>query len=249
MKNPRASILLPTYRRPVLIQRALASIYEQDFEDWELIVIENGSTPVIHEQYMDEVVAKLPKDLKITWLTAPWASLPRALNLGFEKSKGQYISVQEDDDEWFPAFLDSMHDHMNNHFCGMAYCRQMEIENGKPVTKGTPIPPRFNPQALLRGDWIGFPTVMFRREALESIGGFNELAGPATGWISWCSIMRSWLICDVRKILAIHHWHTDEKDEEVANYCIADTSLHYTILQRRMLARGEFGPWDSGQRT
>jgi len=254
MQKPKVSILMPTYHRPMLIKRALQSIYKQDFQDWELIIIENGSTPEIHEQYADEVVATLPKDLRIVWLTAELQELtksqrfPRALNMGFEKSQGKYIAVLEDDDEWKPKFLSTLSRHLDSHFCGMVYAFQIEIEDGRPTIKGTPIPEgQFERLRLLAGNWIGFPMVMMRREALELIGGFYEAAGPALDWITWCSISRSWQICAIRKILVVHHWHGKKGAAE--HLCLTDAvrDIRYTILQRRMLARGEFGPLPRAQ--
>jgi len=244
MKSPKVTILLPTYRRPQLIQRALASIYGQDFKHWELIVIENGSTPEIREQYAQGVVANLPEECAITWITVPWASLPDALNLGFERSRGKYIAVQEDDDEWLVRFLGILSSHMDNCTCGLAYVPQIEVENSRAVEKFTHIPDHFDRNQLLIGNYISFPMGMMRREALESIDGFHPDAGPATDWITWCLISKDWPICYIDEMLAIHHWH---KDENALNYCLVEpgdspSSLRYSLLQRRMLLRGDFGP-------
>lgn len=250
MKVPKVSILLPTYRRPQLIKRALSSVYGQDFKDWELIVVENGSTPEIQKQYFQEVVSNLPEEYEITWLTVPWASLPDALNLGLERATGKYIAIQEDDDEWMTRFLSVLTSHMDDCTCGMAYVRQIEIEKGRPTRRFTAMPDHFDRDQLLVGNYISLPTAMVRREVLEAINGFHPDAGPATDWITWCLIAKDWKACYLDEALLMHHWH---EDPNAPNYCLVEpgntpSSIRHTLLQRKMLARGDFGPWPTEQR-
>jgi len=247
MKGSKVSILLPTYRRPGLIRRALSSIYLQSLEDWELVVVENGSTPEIQEQYFQDVVSNLPEQYEITWLTVPWASLPDALNLALERATGKYIAIQEDDDEWLADFLSTVVDHMDDCTCGMAYVHQFEVKAGKPVRILNRLPEKFDKDQLLVASYISFPNRLIRREALEKIGGFHPDGGSATDWITSCLVSKDWPICQLDETLVVHHWH---EDENAPNYCLVEpgwtaSSVRYTLLQRKMLARGDFGPWPS----
>jgi len=236
----KVTILLPTYKRPILIRRSLDSIFNQTLEDWELIVIENGSNEEMHESY--QMVIDDLKDMHdVSWLTFDWASLPRALNEGLERAKGEYLSVMEDDDEWEPQFLEKMGSHLDNCTCGMVYCKQLELDpSGSRITAGIAIPKRFGIAELIKNNFIGLPMCMYRTSILQKIG-FDEKAGIATDWIAHCMIYRYAEIHALNHTLVTHYWHPEG---DTPNYCITekDETRRYTMLHRKYLAEGKFDP-------
>lgn len=96
MKDPAISIVLPTYNRPAFLPRMLDSVLEQSFGDFELILINNGST--------DEETDKLcrsyeERDDRVRYFTLDDNQGPaRARNLGIEESQGKYLIHLDDDD-------------------------------------------------------------------------------------------------------------------------------------------------------
>ena len=236
----KVTVLLPTYKRPILIRRSLDSIFNQAFDDYELIVIENGSDEEMHERYQP-VIDDLSEMDGVTWLTFDWASLPKALNEGLQRAKGEYLSIMEDDDEWHPDFLEKMSKHLDNCTCGMVYCRQIELDpNGQTITAGIAIPKRFTPTELFQANFIGLPMAMYRTKALKRINGFDEQAGPATDWITHCFIYAHYDIHMLQHVLVTHYWQP--KDAETPNYCLTKDDTKYTALQRRYLYEGRFDP-------
>ena len=156
------------------------------------------------------------------------------------------MAVLTDDDLWKPQFLGTLYEHMKDHYCGLTYAHRIEIEEGSPVAKAPPLPKGYDLRWLLTENWMCLSMGMMRREALRGFGGFGEDWGPVTAWITWCSMARTWLICDIGASLVVHHWHV-EGEENAPNYSQVDKSLRHFMLQRRMLARGEFGPWPQPQ--
>lgn len=234
---PKVSVLLPTYRRPILIRRALASLWEQTTDDYELIVIENGSDEAMEKRY--DPVKKMVEDRGHKWLRCnDFASLPHALNVGFAESSGKYISVLEDDDEWRPRFLEVLSGHMDYCSCVMVFSKQAEMDaQGNRGTFGTPIPKHFSVETVLKANFIGFPMAMYRREILKKMGGFDEKAGAGTDWITHCTVSAHGQIHMVDDELVVHHWH----DAETKNYCLLEDQLELTLRQRRLWAEGRFG--------
>jgi glycosyltransferase involved in cell wall biosynthesis len=230
----KVSVLLPTYRRPILIRRALASLWEQTMNDYELIVIENGGDEEMEKRY--DSVRKMVEGKGHKWLCRnDFASLPHALNVGFAESSGQYISVLEDDDEWKPRFLEVLSGHMGYCSCAMAFSKQAEINaTGQRGTFGTPIPKHFSAESMLKANFIGFPMAMYRREVIKKMGGFDEKAGAGTDWITHCMASAYGQIHMIDDELVIHHWHGD-------NYCLHEDQLELTLRQRRLWAEGRFG--------
>ena len=237
----KVTILLPTYKRPILIRRSLDSIFNQAFDDYELIVIENGSDEEMHERYQP-VIDDVSEMDGVTWLTFDWASLPKALNEGLQRAKGEYLSIMEDDDEWHPDFLEKMSKHLDNCTCGMVYCRQTELDpNSNSITAGIAVPKRFSIEELIKNNFIGLPMCIYRTSLLKKINGFDEKAGIATDWIAHCMIYAHAEIHALNHNLVTHYWHPEG---DTPNYCITekDETRRYTMLHRKYLAEGKFDP-------
>lgn len=112
MKNPKVSVLLPTYNAANHISKAINSILGQSFTDFELIVINDGST-----DNTGEILNKF-SDPRIIILNQENLGLPRALNNGIAVARGAYLARQDADDislaqrlEKQVAFLDTNPSH------------------------------------------------------------------------------------------------------------------------------------------
>lgn len=97
-KNPKVSILMNTFNRSDLIGRAIKSVKNQTFADWELIIVNDGSTDntanVVREwQKNENRVIYLENKTNL--------GIPRSSNAGLKVAKGSYISILDDDDFWF----------------------------------------------------------------------------------------------------------------------------------------------------
>ena len=96
---PEVSIILPTYNRADALSRAIASVRQQTFTDWELLVIDDGST---------DGTAALVSDIdcRIRLLRQDNSGCYVARNNGLRASRGRYITFLDSDDEWLPHFLE-----------------------------------------------------------------------------------------------------------------------------------------------
>ena len=113
--DPAVSIILPTYNRRQTILRAIDSVLNQTFCDFELHIVDDGST-----DNTGALVAEY-KDKRIHYTYLPVNSgAGVARNRGLELSKAKYIAFQDSDDEWLPNKLE----------------RQMAILTGAPESVG-----------------------------------------------------------------------------------------------------------------
>ena len=97
--SPKISIILPTYNRADVLSRAVDSVRRQTCLDWELIVVDDGST--------DGTGAWLAtlRDERIRVLRQDNAGVYHARNAGLRAARGEYIAFLDSDDEWYPHFL------------------------------------------------------------------------------------------------------------------------------------------------
>lgn len=98
-KTPKISIVLPTYNRSHLIGRAIESVLNQSFGDWELVIIDDAS-----DDETEEVLKRWrARDERITVAINQASNHPdisKTLNYGLKLSKGKYIARLDDDDWW-----------------------------------------------------------------------------------------------------------------------------------------------------
>jgi len=103
ISSPRVSVVIPTYQRPHLIGRAIRSVLNQTYQNFEIIIIDD--TP-------DEATGKVVKDLNDKRIKYIRNKVRRgfvgAKNQGVEESSAdsEYIAFLDDDDEYFPLFLE-----------------------------------------------------------------------------------------------------------------------------------------------
>lgn len=97
--TPVVSIVLPTYNRVELLTKAVNSVIEQSYNDWELIIVDDGSSDGTAER----MKVMQENDNRINYLRISKinnSGIYQYLNIGLEKAKGKYIARIDDDDFW-----------------------------------------------------------------------------------------------------------------------------------------------------
>lgn len=95
--QPLVSIIIPTYNRGHLVERAIRSVRAQTYTNWQLIVIDDGSTDDTRQRLADA------GDIDYHYQTNQGQGAAR--NAGLRHSRGEYIASLDSDDEWYPNFL------------------------------------------------------------------------------------------------------------------------------------------------
>ncbi len=105
-KAPLVSVVIPTYNRSDFVVKAIESVFNQSFSDYELIVVDDGSTDSTKERlnkYGDSIVC----------IHQCNAGVSSARNAGIGISRGEWLAFLDSDDEWKPDYLDKQIKHAN----------------------------------------------------------------------------------------------------------------------------------------
>ena len=94
MNCPSISVIVPTYRREEPLQNTLTHLLQQDYPNFEVLVIDQTPT---HEPQTEAYLEQLASADQIRWLRVNWASLPGARNYGVRQGKGEIILFVDDD--------------------------------------------------------------------------------------------------------------------------------------------------------
>ncbi|MBI4085309.1 MAG: glycosyltransferase [Candidatus Liptonbacteria bacterium] len=171
----KVSILLATYNRAGLIKAAVESVKKQSFQDWEIIVADDGST-----DSTPEVVAGLAKDESRIIYTRSDINqgISKNYNRGLKIAKGEYIAMLDDDDIWSDhdklekqvEFLDK-----NPEYVGCGGGVIVIDENGGEIYKY--LKPETDEEIrkkMLFGNPMANSTTVFRKSAGEKVGWYDE---------------------------------------------------------------------------
>ena len=109
---PRFSIIVPLYNKAPYVRKALDSIVSQTFRDWELIIVDDGSSDgsaAICEEYLSTLytIHRTPLE-NIRLLSQPNSGVAKARNVGVENSSAPFVCFLDADDWWEPTFLEEM---------------------------------------------------------------------------------------------------------------------------------------------
>jgi glycosyltransferase involved in cell wall biosynthesis len=170
---PKVSVVIPVYNGARTVPRALASVFAQLFTDYEVVVVNDGST-----DDTGSVLAGYGDRIHVVRQSN--RGVPAARNAGIHASSGEYLAFLDDDDEWMPemlarcaAVIDEDPD------CVLAYAGALNVDlAGRPMpnqdgqTNGIDSPTMAQ---MLERPWNAVPSrIMVRRAMLEQCGGFDE---------------------------------------------------------------------------
>lgn len=181
-EKPTVSVIIPTYNRAHLVDRAIQSVLNQTYQDFELIVVDDGST-----DSTEEVVRSI-KDPRIRYTRHNQnRGGSAARNSGIKMARGKYIAFQDSDDEWLPEKLDKQMRVFENAPAevGVVYTGFWRIEGEKktyiPSDKITRKEGNIHGQ-LLKGNFVTTQATVVKRECFKKAGMFDEHLPRLQDW-------------------------------------------------------------------
>jgi glycosyltransferase involved in cell wall biosynthesis len=237
-----------TYERPVLLARAIASVQNQTFSDWELIVVNNGGDPAVVESVVS-VARNTTGTSTITVLHLPErVGMEEASNQGLRATTSTYFAIHDDDDSWRPTFLETVVQTFSLHPVASAVLtgvtRVHETFKGGKVwpEKHENFPlddARLTYERLIGGNTFPPIAALFRRSLLDSAGYFDSSLPVLGDWEFNLRAVRRGKFVFVPERLANYHTRTPESDRASGNSITVGEDLHLRVkkeLQER---------WDS----
>ncbi len=215
--KPTISIIIPTYNRSQLIVRAVKSVLNQTYQDFELIVVDDAST-----DNTEEVVNSFD-DERIRYIRHEEnKGEAAARNTGIKAARGDYIAYQDSDDEWFPEKLArqiELLEHASPEV-GVIYTGFWKTENHR----RTYIPFSWVKQKngdihkeLLKGNFIGSPVVLIKKECFSEVGLFDERLRNLVDWEMWLRISKQYHFRCVDEPLVIAHYDSDNISDNLGS--------------------------------
>lgn len=178
MRHPLISIIMPTFNRLAWLRAAIQSVLDQTLEDWELIVVDDGSEEPTRE-YLRTLASDAQGRVRVLFLTHS-GNPPVARNIALREARGEYIAFLDSDDVWLPRKLEmqiaSLGEHPTREW---SYTRSVLVDGaGQPLGRELPYPARKDgwiADSLMRGEAaVTQSSVVARREVIARVGGYPE---------------------------------------------------------------------------
>jgi len=186
--NPRVSVIIPTYNRAQLVNRAMQSVLNQTYEDFELIVVDDCST-----DNTPEVVSNIG-DKRIKYVrhtTNKGASASR--NTGIRAARGELIGFLDSDDEWLPEKLQKQVNRFDSASVnvGLVYGGYVVVDDDTNTVVKEVYPDKrgyvFKDVLKMAGPTNPL-TPLVRKECFDKVGFFDEDMRFGEDWEMWVRI-------------------------------------------------------------
>lgn len=187
---PRVSVITPTFNCAPFIERALASVFAQTYVDYEVIVLDDGST-----DGTEQVVAQWRG--KVSYIRQANRGLSAARNAAVAMASGEFLAYLDADDMWYPTKLERQIAFLDSHpECGIVHSELTVIDECDEVLfrewyRGSDSRPARGlcVHELLEGLPIQVPTVVERRTAFERTGGFDDRLRRCEDYLHWFELV------------------------------------------------------------
>jgi glycosyltransferase involved in cell wall biosynthesis len=182
--SPLASVIIPTYNRARCLREAVDSVLAQEFRDFELIVVDDGSrdeTPQLLQSYGDSIRVLRQENRGVS----------AARNAGIAGSRGELIAFLDSDDIWLPGKLSRQVEFFRqNPESLICQTEELWVKNGRRVNPGKRHQKRegmiFEPSLELC--LVSPSAVMLRRELFDRVGLFNERLPACEDYDLWLRV-------------------------------------------------------------
>ncbi len=208
MPPPKVTVIIPTYNRARYLGEAIGSVLAQTFADFELIVVDDGSTddtPALLAETSDPRLHRLRQDHR---------GVSAALNTGIRASQGVYIARLDSDDVWRPDMLHTLSAVLDTRpEISVVYGIGQAMDAGGRLlrpTRGMPL--RFRDDALrsmLYEDCTCSITTVARRSCFDRVGWYDESLPPNEDWDMSLRMAQHYRFAFVDRVLAYYRRHDD----------------------------------------
>jgi len=211
MKNPKVSVVIPAYNHERYVGEAIQSVLDQTFEEFELIIINDGST----DHTEREIVTF--KDDRIHYYSQENRGLSATLNRGIELAQGEYFNFLPSDDAFYPEKLEiQLKAFEGNPDLGVVFSYPQLVDGQGREIKDDPearwpiVPYETKEEifpALFERDFLSAPSALIRMDCFRRVGLFDTSLKTAQDYDMWMRILKYYDLRLIKRPLLKYRWH------------------------------------------
>lgn len=227
---PRVSVVIPTYGHAHLVEETLASVFAQTFEDFEVVVVNDGSP--------DDTAARLrpmAERGEIRYVEQANAGQGPARNRGLAEARGTYVAFLDDDDLWPPEKLAWQVACLEAHpEAVLVYGHHAKLLPDGTLEVDDPIP--YRPSGPVRSEfrlrnWLLSPGQTLMRTAdVRAIGGFDEEIWGSDDWDLYVRLSERGSFLFLPRIALHYRIH----DANASRHAVRHARNHLKVVRRHI---------------
>lgn len=189
--KPSVSVIIPAYNQAAYLGDTLQGVLAQTYRDYEVIIVDDGSTDKTQRIARDFVKAR-PNNS--TYIYQPNMGLAVARNTGIRAANADLVALLDSDDIWLPDYLETMmllyrqNSGVDVCYCGVQYMDTYGID--LPQISNQTLPPTQLYAALLRANFLIPSTILLRKMAVVGTGYFDGAFRRLQDWELWLRMLR-----------------------------------------------------------
>lgn len=201
-REPKVSVIVPAYNAETTIRETIDSVLHQTYDDFELLVIDDGST-----DGTEEIVAGIG-DVRVRCVSFANAGPSAARNRGLGYVSGEFVAFLDADDLWLPEKLASQVDALaRNPEAALVFSWHDVIDNDGTFLKAGP---HVDPESTAYENLIVWnfvdngSTPMIRAEAFSQVGNFDETLRYGEDWDMWLRLAYHYRIICIPEVQVLY---------------------------------------------
>jgi glycosyltransferase involved in cell wall biosynthesis len=229
------SIVIPLYNKAKQIENTLRSVFSQTFQDYEIVIVNDGST-----DDSVEIVAKIA-DNRIRIITQKNQGVSAARNRGIQESKSNLIAFLDADDEWKPEYLQTQYELFRKYpECSVFACSYELKDSAGNIKKTILNKIVFQGKADILSNYfevaacshppLWTSAVIVKKSAVLSVGGFPEGIKSGEDLLTWAKLAVKYKIAFHRDSLAFFYYPENLKYRE-PRLNIYEDVVHLELLK------------------
>lgn len=226
----KVSVIIPTYNQDKYLCEAIDSMLGQTYKDFEIIVINDGSTDNTEKilgEYGD----------KIKWKSQKNKGSAVARNSGISMAKGEYITFLDSDDVAMPNRLELSVDYLDKHpAVGLVYTDYYQVNERGELMKLTAA--CGHGLLLIQANYVPMGSCMCRSECIDTVGVFDADTLGSCDWDMWIRIAERYSIHRIPKPLYKRRMHSNQTSLR-PNRMDYERKLQIRILEKAYDRRGK----------
>jgi O-antigen biosynthesis protein len=210
-ETPLVSVIIPTKNRPELLLRSLGSVFDQEYQHFEVLVINDGDSD------LQKLLKMRFNDNRLRYFKNQKKGVSSARNLGLSEAIGKYISYLDDDDIYYANHLKTLVDALETKKINFAYTdavksvQKKEEDSWKIQKRCLEYSYEFDIGRLLISNYIPTICIMHNKLCIDKAGAFDENLVTHEDWDLWIRIACYYDFMHIKKITAEYSMFINEK--------------------------------------
>lgn len=264
--NPTVSVVITTYNRANLLERALRSVLSQIYRDFEIIVVDDASTDdtqeILHDRFKQEIESGVLMYIR----NEKNKERSYSRNRGMELSKGEYIALLDDDDIWLPDHLKVLTEFLKRNLqVAVVFSNIVNYQDDGMIKVIRPenLPTgsgRHYRELCIAGHLVSSPASLFRKAIINDIGDFKEYLINGEDWEFFSRIAMNYDVGYISRLTCLRYVHKGSYSAssqetgifmERVQQIIEDNSIRYNfpisnsiLAQKYLDISGTFIPYN-----